>query len=718
MAEVGSAFISIAPSLSGFGRDLTSQANRELDPASKKIGSGFGSKLGLAMKTGLAAGGVALAAFGKASLDAASDAQQSIGATETVFGKFAKTVISSSNDAAQAYGLSANEYRENANLLGALFKNQGVALSDLGGATDDMIGKASDLAATFGGTTSEAVGALGAAFKGEFDSLEKYGISLKASTIQAELAARGQDKLTGAALAAATQQATTDLIFRQSKDSLGAFGRESDTLAGQQQRLGAQFENFKATIGTALLPVVTQFFGYLNSTALPALTSLGSYLSTNFGPAFERVRTVVSGFLGGSSGDVGGWAANIKSIFTDVVTIATRLWNTFGVDIVRYATTFLKNTQQIIGGGLNVVAGIFKTISALMKGDWSGAWNGIKQIASGAKDVVVGLMKQLFNLLQTAVSVGWKAIKGLFSTAVDGLTKLIRTGLQAQVDFFKNLPSRIVNVLGDLGSLLLDIGRDIVDGLWDGLKEKWESVKQWFGDITSSIPDLKGPAEKDKKLLTPAGQMIMEGLIDGIVSKIPSLEQTLSNVTTKFADSFTKVRGILESERDRITGVLDNLRSAFDSVKTSVTSAFTPDLLGSATYNDFILGAGKSMGELSELKKAFRTLRGWGVPGAFLSQLFASGNAGLILDLASQGKFEAQTAALAFDQTNALAGSLGAQVGGNQFRPEIDRVVNKLDRLERAIDRVGPAVGKAVNGAASAGQRSAGPTSSGGRRGR
>lgn len=486
MAEIGSAFITVAPSLRGFSKDLTTQANRELDPASKKIGSGFGAKLGLAMKAGLAAGGVALAAFGKASIDAASDAQQSLGATETVFGKFAKGVISSSNDAAQAYGLSANEYRENANLLGALFKNQGVALSDLGGATDDMIGKASDLAATFGGTTSEAVGALGAAFKGEFDSLERYGISLKASTIQAELAARGQDKLTGAALAAATQQATTDLIFRQSKDSLGAFGRESDTLAGQQQRLGAQFENFKATIGTALLPVVTQFFGYLNTTALPALTSMGTFISTNFAPAFERIRSAVSGFFNGSSGDASGWAADIKSIFTDVTTIAGKLWDAFGKDIVRYATTFLKNTQQIIGGGLDVIAGIFKTISAIMRGDWGKAWEGIKQITSGAKDVVVGVLKQLFNILQTVVSVGWKAIKALFSTAWDGLKEVVKNGVDRAVDFVTALPGRIRDGLGNLADMLKQKGIDLIQGFIDGIKSI--DVGSIVGGILGGIP--------------------------------------------------------------------------------------------------------------------------------------------------------------------------------------------------------------------------------------
>ena len=38
-----------------------------------------------------------------------------------------------------------------------------------------------DLAATFGGTTTDAVQALGSALKGMFDSLEKCGVSIKCS---------------------------------------------------------------------------------------------------------------------------------------------------------------------------------------------------------------------------------------------------------------------------------------------------------------------------------------------------------------------------------------------------------------------------------------------------------------------------------------------------------------------------------------------------------
>lgn len=697
MAEIASAFVSIVPSMRNFGRDLTSQVDSQVDSAGRRGGSKFGVAFGTALKGGLLAGGVALGAFAKSSVSAASDAQQSIGATETVFGKFADTVIRGSDKAAQAYGLSANEYRENANLLGALFKNQGVALRDLGGATDGMISKASDLAATFGGTTSDAVAALSAAFKGEFDSLEKYGISLKASTISAELAARGQDKLTGAALAAATQQATTDLIFRQSKDSLGAFAAESGTLAGQQQRLGAAFTNLQTTIGTALLPVATQFFGYLNTTALPALSSIGSYLSTNFGPAFEQVRTIVQGFFTGSSGDVSAFAANLKSIVADAVTIVTELWQRFGADIIRYATNALNNVKQVVGGALNVVAGIFKTVSALLKGDWGKAWDGIKQITSGAKDVLAGLVKQLFNVIQTVVSVGWKAIKGLFSTAWDGLKEVVSRGVDKVVEFMKKLPDRIVTAIGDMKDLLLDIGGDIIGGLKRGIEAGVDKVMGAVDAIIEKIPAFireKLGIKSPSKVMADIAKWIPEGLAKGI------------------ADNAEKPVDALQAVVDSLKSKVADLRGMFTSLRDSVASAFAPDLFSSETAAGFLSSARSKLGELQDLKKAFRTLRGYGLSNGFLAQLFASGNVPLILDLAAGDKNAARTADLLNGETARLAGTLGTSVANQAFGDKLDKSNAKLDdvvkelRLVRgSVDRQADQIGRVINGAASNGQR-------------
>lgn len=248
-----------------FGRTLN-----DVEGSTSSLGSKL-AKFGKVAAAGLAVVGIAAAKFGKDAVSAASDAEQSVGATETVFEDFADTVIRTSDEAAKQYGLSANEYRENANLLGSLFKNQGVAMDDLAGKTEDMIGTASDLAATFGGTTKDAVEALGSAFKGEFDPLERYGISLKQSDINARLAAKGQDDLTGASLKQAQQVAATEIITKQAAQTQGAFAKESDTLAHKQQVLAAQFENVKVKVGNALLPVVSNFVGYLSDSVIPAI---------------------------------------------------------------------------------------------------------------------------------------------------------------------------------------------------------------------------------------------------------------------------------------------------------------------------------------------------------------------------------------------------------------------------------------------------------------
>ena len=119
-----------------------------------------------------------------------------------------------------------------------------------------MISLGADLAATFGGTAADAVEALGATLRGEYDSSEKYGLGLSAATVQAELAAKGQDKLTGTALATAKAQATLDIATKNAAGSMGQFARETGTAAGAQEIANAKYEDAKAALGEKLLPVM------------------------------------------------------------------------------------------------------------------------------------------------------------------------------------------------------------------------------------------------------------------------------------------------------------------------------------------------------------------------------------------------------------------------------------------------------------------------------
>ena len=156
------------------------------------------SALGIGMK-GLAAGAIgfgATAAFalGKQAVGAASNLQQSMGAVDDVFKSSAKQVHAYAQKAADAVGLSRNQYNEMATLIGTQLKNGGTAANQLADQANKVIKIGADLSAQFGGNTKDAVDALSAALKGERDPIEKYGISLTQNAIDAEAAALGYKK--------------------------------------------------------------------------------------------------------------------------------------------------------------------------------------------------------------------------------------------------------------------------------------------------------------------------------------------------------------------------------------------------------------------------------------------------------------------------------------------------------------------------------------------
>lgn len=315
---------------SRFSKGLSTLRGRASNAASslKNVAKQYGALAGAAVTAGAIK-------FGSSSISAASEAEQSLGATEKVFKKQADVVVGYSDQAATKYGLSANKYRESANLIGSLFKNQGVAADKLAGKTDAMIGKASDLAATFGGDTKTAVESLSSAYKGEFDPLERYGISLKQSTVNTEAwrlagvkSKKEWDGLTLAQQRTATQTATTNLIMRQSKDSMGAFGDEAGTLAGQQQRLSAMWEDGKVVLGKALIPTLT--------TGLSKVTSFVSEMRSGEGAGgrfADRLRMIGSAAATGvrwvqdhaSAIKTFAYAVGVTVIAVKGYTIATRL---------------------------------------------------------------------------------------------------------------------------------------------------------------------------------------------------------------------------------------------------------------------------------------------------------------------------------------------------------------------------------------------------------
>ena len=198
-----------------------------------------------------------------------------------MFKDSAKQMHRWSKQSAQSVGLARNEYNELATTLGALLKNGGTPLDELAGRTDKLVGLGADLASMFGGTTREAVESLSSALKGEFNPIEKYGVTLRQSAIDAEAAALGYEKVGNSFDNNARQAATLSLVYKQTKDAQGNFARETDTFAHKQQVLNAEFQDAKTSIGKAFLPLATDAMEFLSKEGIPALENFADWLGEN-----------------------------------------------------------------------------------------------------------------------------------------------------------------------------------------------------------------------------------------------------------------------------------------------------------------------------------------------------------------------------------------------------------------------------------------------------
>lgn len=99
------------------------------------------------------------------------------------------------------------------------------------------------------------------------------------------------------------------------------------------------------------------------------------------------------------------------------------------------------------------------------------------------------------------------------------------------VTFFVQLPGKIVHGLGNVGALLINAGRAIIDGLIHGIESGIGSLLGVVGHIAGIIASHKGPIEADLLLLVPHGQAIMQGLMNGMRSRFPALRAQLGDVT-------------------------------------------------------------------------------------------------------------------------------------------------------------------------------------------
>jgi hypothetical protein len=237
--------------------NATVGAQNSLQTLTQKASS-FASNIGrIAGAIGLTLGFRAIVEGAKDAVAAASDLEQQFGALDSIF-KDNTSEMKTFSKEMNKIGLSSAEAARQSAYLGSMLKGSGLSIDDTTDKTKDLVRLAGDLAATFGGPTSQAVSAIASLMRGERDPIERYGVSLKQVDINAQMLTDAKNGLTFASEKEAAMNATLTLLYSKTTDAQGQAARESETYAAKLGELQARMTDASAEIGEALLPMLTK----------------------------------------------------------------------------------------------------------------------------------------------------------------------------------------------------------------------------------------------------------------------------------------------------------------------------------------------------------------------------------------------------------------------------------------------------------------------------
>ena len=198
-------------------------------------------------------------------------------------------------------------------------------------------------------------------------------------------------------------------------------------------------------------------------------------------------------------------------------------WEAFGqpvVDLVVAAFQFMWSGVEVIFGWL--------------KSGWDMLWAGVQAVYDAVIAPVVQWVQDRFNDLQSGVSMALDFVKSAIQSAADRVAEFYNTYVQPMVDSVINGFNRVVDTvtgwkdtilgaLGDAGRWLWDTGRNIVEGLIEGIKSLAGTIGEAFLNM---IPGwIKEPfkvalgIESPSKVFAGFGENIGEGLIEGLRGK-------------------------------------------------------------------------------------------------------------------------------------------------------------------------------------------------------
>ena len=593
--------------------------------------------------------GSAFVNVGKQALDSYANYEQLTGGVETLFGESAKIVEGYANDAYKTAGLSANEYMEtvtsfSASMLQSLggdtkksaeYSNQAIIdMSDNAnktGTSMEMIQNAyqgfakqnytmlDNLKLGYGGTKGEMERLIADANKVKEANGEMADLSIDsfADVTEAIHIIQTEMGITGT-----TSKEASTTIQGSIKSMKSAYENLLTGLANGNADMGKLVQNLVDSVLTSMqniLPAINQIVTSVTDVLPQILDTIMAQL-----PYFLDAGSELLGAL------IGGLQQNLPAIMQAVTTIVSTILNTLisnlpailqiGIQVIvslvqgiaqqlptlipqmveaviTMVETLIDNIDLIIDAGIQLIIGLAEgliealpqlidKIPVIIDKLCTAIINNLPKIIQMGITLIVKLGEGLIKAIPQLISKVPQIISSLLNAITSGgFSKMLNAGR----DLLNKVKEGIINGIGTLA----DVGRNLVQGLWNGINnaKDWVlgKIKGFGKSILNGIKSIFGIHSPSTVFRDQVGKNLALGIGEGFSDEMREVTNEMqSSIPTSF-DTDLNVGTNSGSGSSNYSSMVDAFKQALSEMKIElddeVAGRFIETTVANAIYN-------------------------------------------------------------------------------------------------------------------------------------
>lgn len=533
MADVGSAYVTLMPSMRGFANDIKAQFGQAGNEGGKSFGSGLtagilggsgAAKSALSSIGGAAAtaGKLAVAGFtavtgavsaiGGAALSAYADYEQLTGGVDTLFGSSASTLKAYADEAYRTAGMSANQYMTQATSFAA------------------------SLVQSVGGDTAKAAEYANMAMIDMSDNVNKMGSDMQSV----------QDAYQGFAKQNFTMLDNLKLGYGGTKEEMQRLIADANKLRAEQGKTADLTIESYADIVEAI-HTVQEEMGITGTTAKEASTTISGSIG--------MAKAAWTNFLTGLGRDD-----------VDFSQLTNQLLESIGAVAKNVAPRVAIIGKSIIQAFPSVLSGLGSVLAPILSEALSTAWNIAVQALAGLgiklPAVDSSQFMAAFQQLATFVGTAIDGIKGAISTLSFSFAPAVAAIQSAMAPVVSQVSSVLLPALSALGAALGNLAATVLPVISAAIQAMAPVIATVIGAVVS---------------LASAISTGLAPVINGIASLIQAVLPVVQQLFTQWGAS---IQAVMSATFTFIESVVTTVMNAVNAVISTVLALINGDWSG------------------------------------------------------------------------------------------------------------------------------------------